>query len=136
LTDLAGTKPRPVTPEGTSSHATPDGKFFVRWSGDRAWLDPVAGGEPREVKGLLEGEAIAGWGPEERHVFAYRTSEIPAKVFRVDTATGSRELVREVAPSDSGGVFGLFLRMTPDGKACVYNVPQWLSQLHVIEGLR
>ncbi|KAA0254104.1 MAG: hypothetical protein EDX89_11390 [Acidobacteria bacterium] len=88
------------------------------------------------MKGLLEGEWIAGWGPEERTVFVHRGGEIPARLYRVDTVTGAREPVRDVAPSDLASVTGVFPRITPDGRACAYNVPQFLSEIHLVEGLR
>jgi hypothetical protein len=135
LTDLSGSRPRPITPEGTESWATPDGRYFVRWSDGRMWLDPTGGGEPREVRGLREGEEIAAWGPDERDFFVHRYYGTPTSVFRVDAETGSRKLVREVALADSVGVFASNLRMTPDGKAYAYHFDQVLSQLHVIEGL-
>ena len=51
--DVAGGKPRPVTPEGTSEgFVSPDGRLIlVKASGGALVLYPVDGGEPRPVAG-------------------------------------------------------------------------------------
>jgi hypothetical protein len=147
LTDLAGSKPRPITPEGVNVvrplPITPDGRSVLGVSGGlgvgggRILAYPVAGGEPRPLKGLLDGEMIAGWCADGQSFFAFRPNEIPMKMHRVDGKTGERKLVREIMPTDRAGrLIAFWSYATPDGKDYAYSTNIFLSELHLIEGLK
>jgi serine/threonine protein kinase len=141
ITNLKGEKPRAVSPEGsraTRPGATSDGKYVTGRFQGKTWLFPVDGGEPQVVGGMLENERITAWSPDNQWFLVYRRSDLPAKVYKVDRATGRREFVREIGPADRAGVgrSGMNLLMTPDGKNYVYSTQQSLSELHVVEGLR
>jgi eukaryotic-like serine/threonine-protein kinase len=133
---VSGGKPRPLTTEGVNGWVTADGASVVFSRDSKQWIQPIAGGEVRPVGGLLEDEYAAAWTADGKPLFVSRYDECPAKVYRLDPKTGRREFVREIGPSDSTGVQGVFAMMTPDGKACAYMVTQWLTELHMIEGLR
>jgi eukaryotic-like serine/threonine-protein kinase len=133
---ISGGKPRPLTPEGVSGWVTDDGASVVFSRDGKTWIQPIAGGEARPVDGLLEGEAVAAWTGDGKPLFVYRWRECPTKVYRLDAKTRRREFFREIGPADPSGVTHVSALMTPDGKACAYVVSQWLSELHVIEGLR
>ncbi len=141
LTDLSGSKPHPVTPEGsTPIGIAPDGAYAVARSGGTLGLYPLNGGEARRLAGGQQGERIAGFAADGRSLFLFRGVEIPVRVFRVDPATGRRELVRQIMPADRAGLGGagspIVFRITPDGKSYAYTTTQVLSDLFVIEGLR
>ncbi|MEW6363027.1 MAG: protein kinase [Acidobacteriota bacterium] len=140
LTDLAGAKPRPVTPEGLTflrPPITPDGKYAAARSDGKLWLIPLAGGSPQPLKGMRQEEEIAGWAADGRSLYAYCPSDMPIIVWRIDVSTGQRELAREIVPADhAGSRFGVHLCITPDGKRYAYSIDQWLSALRVIETLR
>jgi hypothetical protein len=52
-------------------------------------------------------------------------------------STGRKELLREVIPADSAGIFWPnFILMTPGGKGSVYSVTRVLSDLYLVEGLK
>jgi eukaryotic-like serine/threonine-protein kinase len=133
---VSGGKPRPLTPEGVSGQVTADGTSVVFWRDGKQWIQPITGGEARLVGGLLEGEFVAAWTADGKPLFVFRNRECPARIYRLDPKTGRREFFREIAPPDSTGVQMVFPMMTPDGKACAYQVVQWLSELHLIEGLK
>jgi len=143
LTDLDGSKPRPVTPEGVSSRRnvfTPDGQYVLAGlRGKKPVLYPLAGGEPRPIPGIETNEAIAGFSADGQSAFAYRFSERPIPVFRLDLRTGRRQLVREIMPADRSGSnigSGPGVSMSADGRSYVYTLNQTLSELYLIEGLR
>jgi len=147
LMDLAGSKPRPITPEGVGTlrplPITPDGKFVLGVSGGmgivggRILAYPVAGGEPRPFKGLLDGEMIAGWCLDGQSFFAFGVNKVPMKMHRVDGKTGERKLVREIVPMDRAGrMVAFYAFTTPDGKDYAYTINIRLSELHLIEGVR
>jgi len=70
-------------------------------------------------------------------LYVFRLGEMPARVFKVDIATGKRELWREIGLQDPSGVAGLtgFL-VTPDGGAYAYEYAQHFSELYLVEGLK
>ncbi|PYS83938.1 MAG: hypothetical protein DMF67_06610 [Acidobacteria bacterium] len=140
LYDLATNQARPVTPEGVVGHVvSPDGKFVV--AADREdkappALYPLDGGEPQALRGVESGDFVIGFGDDGRSLYVAQTG-IPARVYRVEPATGRRELWREVSPADTTGL--LFLtppRVTPDGRAYAYTYFRLLSDLYLVDGLK
>ena len=138
-------KPRAISPEGVyampSGAIPPDGSFVVGLTGDlfhgKVLAYPTAEGEPQPIKGLLEGDAIAGWSDDGRSFFAYATGEAPWQVYRVDRKSGARVPFRTVSTTDrSGRLFASYLFITPDGTSYGYTTCRWQSELHVIEGLK
>ena len=70
------------------------------------------------------------------HLF-YKPGDLPAKVYRLDLATGHRTLWKELMPSDSAGVSRLGpIVITPDGKSCLDGFTEVLSDLYMVEGLK
>lgn len=147
LMEVTGSKPRPISPEGVFAlrplPITPDGGFVLGVLGGLGILSgkilayPVAGGDPQPLKGLLEGEMIAGWGLDGQSFFSFGVNKIPMQMHRVDGKTGERKLVREIVPADRAGrLLAFYAYMTPDGKDYAFTTVIVLSELHLIEGLR
>ena len=139
--DLAGGGPRAITPEGvrlfSGRELSHDGRWVAAIGPDqKAYIYPVDGGEPRPIPGWGDNDELCGWTDDGRGLFVYAHGELPAKVFRLDLATGKRQPWREVLPTDSAGVVTIVpLLFTPDGRSYVYSYPRILSQLYVGEGL-
>jgi serine/threonine protein kinase/Tol biopolymer transport system component len=140
---IAGGRPRPISAEGVTAvggcFVSVDGKYIpgISVSDRRLRLYPLEGGDPREVAGITPDDRVSGWVPGGNDLFVIRTSELPAKLMRLNYETGKRELVREIAPSDRAGVSsGFGIVVTPDAKAYAYSVVQMLHELHLVEGLR
>jgi WD40 repeat protein len=139
--NIDGGSPKPISPEG--AHATaffpsPDGTMVAGLGPDQLpYLFPVSGGDPRPIKGFLEGEQPIDWTADGRSLYIYRPGEVPAKVFTVDLTSGKRTLWKQLVPSDPAGVetIGPVL-ISPDGKACVYGYHRTLSDLYMVEGLK
>jgi hypothetical protein len=132
---------RVFSEEGVSPYdilVSPDGQFVGARGPDLTFmLYSVDGGTPRPLRGVKERERPVGWSSDGSAVFAFERGGLPARVFRIDVATGERKLFRELSPSDPTGVEGLtIVRMTPDESTFVYSYPQSLSDLYVIEGIR
>jgi eukaryotic-like serine/threonine-protein kinase len=142
--DLDGGPPRPVTPEGVGiplgfHPLSPDGRFIAVIGPDKkARLYPVAGGgEPQAVPGLEPGEVPTRFSADGRALYAFRRGDMPARVFRVDIATGRRQIFRVLSPGDPAGVSLIArVQLTPDGKTYAYNARRLLSELYVAEGLK
>lgn len=138
--DLASGQSRPVTPEGIVGHAvSPDGRFVV--AADRedkapSALYPVDGGEPQALRGVEAGDFIIGFSGDGRTLYVAQVA-MPVKVYRVELATGRRELWREVSPADATGLLYVTPpRVTPDGRAYAYTYFRVLSDLYLVDGLK
>ena len=139
LTDLQGSKPRAVTPEGVvGAGLVLNGKYLAGVASGKMTLFPLEGGEPEPIAGIRDGERVAGWSPDSQWLFVNLRSETPTKGYRLNWKTGQREVMLEVTPADRAGViFGASgIQVTPDGKAYAYSVSQSLGELHLAEGLK
>ena len=139
--DIGGGQPRPITPEGvTGNLLSPDGQFLLARDLDEKQpfvLYPVNGGEPRPVPGLEEEDRVIRWGLEGRYLYIYRPRELPLRIFKLNVLTGKRELGKEIMPADLAGIRGpINVLMTPDGTGYIYAFTRYLSDLHLVSGLR
>jgi Tol biopolymer transport system component len=139
--DIDGTMTRPVTPEGVAVGATgwsvsPDGDMVAMSTGERLQLFPLSGDEPRQVPGNPDRSSVVGWIDSGLLV-----SDDPAAggaVFRVDPATGRRDLWAEIQPQDPAGIMNLNLGtfvVTPDGQGYGYTWHRAMSDLFLVEGM-
>ena len=118
-----------VSSDGKQAFATgPDGKLTVY---------PVEGGEPRVVPGTSKDDIAIRWTADGQALYVLSRAALPARVERVDVATGTRQPWLELAPPDPAGVQSLGpVHMSADGKAYVYSYRRKLDQLYVVDGLR
>jgi len=139
--DLAGGKPRAISPEGIDAlqfAISPDGTNVAGVGPDqKGYLYPVAGGNPTPIPGMNPGEVPIAWTSNSQSLFIYRPGDLPAQVYRLDLATGARSPWRQLMPSDPAGVnhIGPIL-ITADGKSYVYGYHRTLSDLHLVQGLQ
>jgi eukaryotic-like serine/threonine-protein kinase len=131
----------PVSPEGTDGSAyalSPDGSTVAAVGPDKkAYLFPIPSGDPQPIKGLEPGEMPIAWTPDGKSLYVYKGGELPAKVYRLDVASGNRTLWKLLMPPDPAGVeFVGPVLPTPDGKSYVYGYRRLLSDLYLVEGLQ
>jgi len=136
-----GGKMKAISPEGyraQNSTMSPDGKFVVAFGPDRkAYLYPLGGGEPTAVPSLGDLEVPVGWTADSRSLYVYKRGEYPARVSRLDVATGKREPWKELTPPDPAGISTISPPcITPDGRAYVYSYNRILSDLFLVEGVK
>ncbi len=144
LQDLAGGEPRAVTPAISvkSSHfetqlASPDGKFIFAPDVDgKGGLYPISGGEPKVVPGWVAQDIWITWAADGHSAYVYHDQKTSAPVYKLDLASGKRELVTTLAPSDPAGVTAVLnVRMTPDAKTYAYSYDLELSDLFIVENV-
>jgi serine/threonine protein kinase/Tol biopolymer transport system component len=139
--DVDGGKAKAISPEGVHATAflvSPDSQSVAGIGPDQqGYFYPVSGGEPRPIRGLEAGEQPVAWSLDGSSLYIYRPGELPAKVYRLDLATGQKTFLRQLMPSDPAGVetIGPIL-LTPDAKTCVYGYHRTLSDLYLVDGLR
>ena len=64
-------------------------------------------------------------------------SSLPVRIDRVDVATGSAELWREIAPTDRTGMTEVSsVRISADESTLAYTVQRLFSELYLADGLR
>jgi Tol biopolymer transport system component len=139
--DIDSDKFEAVSPEGTDGSAyalSPDGTAVAAMGPDaKPYLFPIPAGDSRPIKGLLPGEVPVGWSADGRSLYIYKGGELPAKVYRLDIASGNRTLWKQLMPPDPAGVeFVGPVLPTPDGSSYVYGYRRLLSDLYLVEGLQ
>jgi len=141
LRSLEGGKAQAFSPEGyrINRHCvSPDGKnVAVTGPDQRYYLYPIAGGEPQPIPGVTAQDRIEGWTADGRSLFVHRRGELPALVYKLDVATGKKELWKSLMPVESAGlgdVGGVIL--SRDGRSYVYGTGWILSDLYLVEGLK
>ncbi len=100
------------------------------------WIQPLDGGPAAGVAGLLPDERVVGWA-DGNALFVVSSAALPARLSRLDPASGARTPAAEIWPPDPAGVVAVGpILVRPDGQALVYGCPQILSDLYVVEGLK
>jgi hypothetical protein len=134
IQDLTGGTPKAATPEGVSGILlSPDEQFIAATDTEgRVWIEPLGGERAAEVKGIDRGEFPVSWSSDGKSLFIARTEHLPVKIYRLEIASGKRELVQELSPRDPAGVFPdiCMVYATPDGKAFVYSYFRLQSDLY------
>ena len=136
--DVGGGAPRPITPEGVrieeGNPVSPDGRLVVA-RGDAGWmLYPIDGGEPKAVPGFAD-EIPVQWSADGGSLYVQAKGEFPARVYRLEVASGRKTLWKEFMPLDRAGVLKSIVRVTPDGSAWAYTYAWHQSDLYLVDGL-
>jgi Tol biopolymer transport system component len=117
----------PIAPDGSAA-----------WLIDRdgqPYLFPLAGGEPRALRGVLPNENLVMWSPDGRELYVSSASGVPQRIWRVDISTGTRTLWKEAFPSQPAGVRLSQVAVTPDGRTVLHSYAQLLTNLYVVAGV-
>jgi eukaryotic-like serine/threonine-protein kinase len=139
--DVPDGVPRPITPEGVNFEPiapSPDGKLVAATMGieHQPFLYPVDGSGPRPIPGLRADDLPTGWSPDSRFLYVYRFGELPARLYRMELATGKKQPWKELMPPDPAGLLFIFgVRLTSDAKRYVYAFNRKLDDLYIVDGL-
>ena len=136
--DINGGLPQPISPPGMDlcgRPLTPDGRYCQGCSKGKQFLIPVAGGDPRVAQGLGRGEEVIAFSPDSRFAYVQDLQSLPARVDKVDIATGARSEWRKFQPSNLAGITGLGpILLSPDLGAYAYNYESIISDLYTLDG--
>jgi serine/threonine protein kinase len=135
--DIDSGNQRTVTPEGiTGTLISPDGKLIVASDPQRQrFVYPLEGGSLRPIIGLSDEDQVIRWSADGSALFVFQRTGLPTRVYRLNLATGRKDLWKEVMPSDTAGIVGSpRILLTPDGNWYVYHVARYLSELHIVDG--
>ena len=138
LLSLSGGKSKPVTPDGISCGPTSPDDRFVATEGPNSTIGlyPVDGGPPRLIPAPGTTFDTVQWSSDGLALYGYYEGELPAKIYRVEIATGKKTVVQELHPAAPGGVVMVApIVVSRDGTRFAYSYNQTLSTLFVISGL-
>ncbi len=138
---VEGGNPTAISPEGIQSTQwvpSPDGKVVAAAQSDsKGYLFPVDGGDPRAITGFVAGDVPVSWTGDGQSIFLYNPGDLPAKVYRLNLATGQKQLWKALMPADAAGITDLGpILITPDGKSYVYEYGRTLSDLYLVDGIK
>jgi Tol biopolymer transport system component len=138
--DLAGGAAKPVTAEGIEGTlVSRDGTTLVIRAPDGSYsMAGLEGGAARPIPDLKAGDVPLQLTADGRHLFLRDGSRaFPARVFRLDLATGRREIWKELTPGDPAGITLLQpAALSDDGKTILFIYSRVLSDLYLAEGLK
>jgi dipeptidyl aminopeptidase/acylaminoacyl peptidase len=149
--DLVDGTLRPVGPEGCSCRVlSPDGKeaACVSAAGDGMFV-ALEGAQSRPIPGFLaRRDQPVQWSSDGHFLFvgpavgptvdSLGRDDTILRVYRLDLATGAREVWREFTPADRAALlFPLYnFAMTADGRSYAYSFMNAPSDLYLVTGLR
>jgi serine/threonine protein kinase/Tol biopolymer transport system component len=136
---LEGGAARAVTAEGvTAVGLSPDGGLLLTQTpGQGFGITPLDGGPTVPIRGLEVNERPMRWTADGRFLFIGTDRGFPARVWRVDLATGRRELWKEFTPGDPAGItLTRPVSISADGSTILFSYGHNLSDLYVAEGLK
>ncbi|MBI4915081.1 MAG: protein kinase [Acidobacteria bacterium] len=133
---------RPFTAEGVGAArriaVTPDGKSAALLDrAGRVSLFPLDGGPERGIPGVEVGDEVVHFSADGRELFVTRR-EVPLRVYRVDRATGRRDLWTELPSPDPAGLQAAFpgAVVSLDGRTVVGTYTRRLNRLYLVSGVR
>ena len=148
--DLAGGEPKPISAEGVAAGnvgfggnaISPDGSVIAATSDAGPALYPVAGGEPQPIKGAEGTDQLLRFSADGRFLYVRAFPRgpgfrLPARIFRLDLAMGTRELWKELAPAGASSLGGITaLVIAPDAGAYAYTYGEQASTLYEVRGIQ
>jgi hypothetical protein len=97
------------------------------------------GGVTRPIRGALPGDDLIQWSADGRFLYVRAPGDSPLEFFRVNLATGRRELWKRIDPADPVGLIGIqpaAVHMTPDGRSYAYSYWKTLTELYLVDNLK
>jgi len=138
--DLPGGLPLAKTTEGTyTCLISPDAKLILaERNKQKASFYQVADGKPVAIPGVQRDDQVIRFDEEGNHLYVYDESESDTKVYRVDLATGARELWKQIKLPDpiTDSLTPAGVLLTPDGTSYVCSYQRVISDLYLVDGLR
>src|SRR5262249_45819815 len=138
--NLDGGEARAISAEGLPPGyvaVSPDGRFVAARAPDwKIAIYPIDGGSSRPLPGGEPRENPILWSADGASLYTYTGRETPARAFKVDVATGRRELWKTIAPADRSGLISIDnIVITPDARSYAYAYQRILTSLELVEGL-
>jgi serine/threonine protein kinase/Tol biopolymer transport system component len=137
IQDLDGGDPKPLTDEGRVGVPDDQATNIAVYTTQGWELQPLAPGAPaRKLTETFATDDILRFTSDGRFLIGRTRDEQPARLFRIELATGKRTAWKELGPSaDVTGRVGA-LDITDDGSVYVYNHTDLLRTMYVATGVK
>jgi Tol biopolymer transport system component len=143
IQDTRNGLPRAITPQDVElapKAASPDGLNVLGHTDSGWFLYPIDATDARPVRGLIAGDEPLRWSTDGRALYAAsRTARLVTSrdLVRIEVATGTRHIMRTLAPADLVGVDNIgTVAITPDGNTYCYTYLRRLGALFLVDGLK
>jgi len=95
------------------------------------------GGEPRTIPDTKSLDPIR-WSADGHWIFASESGVVPIRVWKIEAATGKRELWKELVPAQGAAVYNITgVVLAADARAYAYGFARAAtSDLYLLEGLQ
>jgi hypothetical protein len=105
-----------------------------RTSGE--WQTATLGGmETSGIRGVTVRDEVLAWTADRRGLIVAAAGSVPMFIERVDTVTGQRVRLKELAPPDRAGVVLMAdFQWLPDGRGYTYSYQREITRLFVVRG--
>ncbi len=137
LVALDGGRPVPITPEGIPGGlVSPDGQSILANDAGVLTLYSIRGA-PHPFPDIEPDFIPLQWSDDNKAFYGYHPGQVPAKVYKVELATGKMTVIQELQPDSTTGVVNIRpVVVARDGSRFAYSYYQIFSVLYVISGLR
>jgi hypothetical protein len=82
-------------------------------------------------------DRIECWTADGRNLIVHRRGELPSKVYKLEVATGRKDLWKELMPLETAGLGDIGgVVLARNGKSYVYGSGWILSDLYLVTGLK
>jgi len=135
--DLDSDKATPLTDEGTrGGPVSPDGLWLATTGAHKLSVAPIAGGAPRVISQLQNGEGVVRWSGDGRYLFLRQPEGDSTQISRLEVASGHKEPWHTVKVPEPGAQFIGALALSADGKTCAFSFQHDLANLYLVKGLK
>jgi Tol biopolymer transport system component len=138
LTDVDGSTPKQLSPGAPPWGAVaPDEQSFIVDQNGGFVLRPMSDGSSKPIPGIQAEEFPIGWA-DSKHVFVQATIATGLRIYKVDVASGRRELWQTITPKDATGLrpMNTPTAITPDGRWMAFGCRTQLGQLYRSDTLK
>jgi len=137
--DVPGGSPRPFIAQGYGTSGrpiSPDGRFaiaFRDWQED-LFVIPFAGGPTRSIPNTKQLDPV-GWTADGKSIYAVESGSLPARIVKIDVATGARTPYETLSPASVPTVLSVRNpRLTGDGRGYAFGYSSAASSdLYIVE---
>jgi serine/threonine protein kinase/Tol biopolymer transport system component len=120
-------------------NVSPDGQYCLTTDGENHyWIQPMDGGEPREIKSLGEDDSPLEWHNSSQSIFVERRESLDTiDIYDLNLANGQQKPWTHFSPTDKTALVTMrHPLITPDGAHSLYAVQRIYSTLFVAKNIR
>jgi hypothetical protein len=99
----------------------------------------IDGGGARPLRGALPDDDPIQWSVDGRFLYIRGGNGSTIEFYRIDLASGNRQLWKRIEPADSVGLIAIqpaAVHITPDGRSYAYSYWKTLTELYLVDNLR